>query len=341
MTTCPRAWEVEAARDGRLTGKARQLLEAHVQTCASCERDAHALEELARGLHGLGGAVADDVSLRRLRNRVLDAVDAEQTGRVRSGERGVRPRAAIVAALLAASVILGVAFGSWRAHGPRVEAMPAPAHEPALLAAASASASASTQPVQPSFALPASPPGVEIEETRVEVSSADGARYTRTTEASVDRFELAEGTLRLRVQRPPGGRRVLVVVPDGEVEDVGTAFDVVVADRHTERVSVQEGRVIVRLADRAPVTVEAGKAWKRGPAKASANANANANASANASAKVADAEREDAAYLDVLRSMREGRDGAAQAAASRYLHDFPAGFRRAEMERVANGRGPR
>lgn len=335
MTTCPRAWEVEAARDGRLTGKARQTLEAHVETCASCARDAHALEELARGLRGLGSADVDDVSLRRLRNRVLDAVDAEQTGRVRSGERGARSRAAIAAVVLAAMVIGVVGFASWRTHGPRVEAVQSQAPEPLLLAAASTQPLPTSQASPTSQPSPASQPALASEETRVEVSTADGARYTRTTEAAVDRFELAEGTLRLRVQRPAGGRRVLVTVPDGEIEDVGTAFDVVVADRHTQRVSVHEGRVVVTLMDRAPVTVEAGKTWRRSPPKASASASASANA------QVAGGEREDAAYLDVLRLMGEGRDGDARVAASRYLHDFPAGFRRAEMDRVANGQRSR
>lgn len=328
MTKCSRAWEVEAARDGRLEGKARDRLDAHVRTCSSCERDAQALDQLARDLAGVCGGRVDDVSLRRLRNRILDAVDAEQTGRVRSREHGARSRAGITAAFLVAAVTLGVAFGSWRAHGPRIDVMPSPMHEPALIGASS------TEPTPPPAPLPESPSVTENLETRVEVSAADGARFTRTTEAAVDRFELADGTLRLRVQRPPGGRRVLVVVPDGEIEDVGTAFEVLVAARHTRRVSVHEGRVIVRLARRSPVTVEAGRVWERAPAKASASASV--TPSATPSASVADAEREDAAYLDVLRAMREGRDGDARAAASRYLHDFPAGFRRAEMERVAN-----
>jgi hypothetical protein len=97
----------------------------------------------------LGGADVDDVSLRRLRNKVLAAVDAEQTGRARSGERGARSRAAIVAVLLTASVTLGVAFGSRREHGPRVHVMPPRMRDPALLAAAS------KQVTQPSLALSA------------------------------------------------------------------------------------------------------------------------------------------------------------------------------------------
>ncbi len=321
MITCPRAWEVEAARDRRLTGKARETLAAHVQVCASCARDAAALETLARGLRGLGGAEHDDVSIRRLRNRVLDAVDAEQTGRTLSRGRFGRRPARFVALALAATVVALVALISFRAHGPRAEV--AQAHEPDL---ALAPAPVTT-----------SPAARESEETRVDVSAGDGARYTRTTEAYVDRFELVEGTLRLRVQRPPGGRRVVVAVPDGEVEDVGTAFEVVVAGLHTEQVSVEEGLVVVRLTNRAPVTVEAGKAWRRSvPPGAKEKLDGGGTARAVVP-RLAAGEREDEAYLDVLRLLRQGHDGDARAAAGRYLHDFPAGFRRAEMERVAGG----
>jgi hypothetical protein len=319
MTSCSRGWEVEAARDGRLVGKAREALDAHVQSCASCARDAESLETLARGLRDLGGASFDDVAIRRLRNRVLEAVDAEQTGRVSSGERGGRRPARFVALVLAAMVVGCVAFASLRAARPRAEVSHTRSPD-VVLAPAPLTTSAIT---------------VEREETRVDVSAGVGARYTRTTEASVDRFQLLDGTLRLRVQRPPGGRRVVVAVPDGEIEDVGTAFEVVVADRHTDQVSVDEGRVVVRLADRAAVTLEAGTAWTRpvaARAKGKPDGGANANAAITAGSQ---GEREDDAYLDVLRLMREGRDGDARAAASRYLHHFPAGFRRAEMERVA------
>jgi hypothetical protein len=326
MTPCPRAWEVEAARDDRVTGRARQAYDAHIQACASCASDAQALEALAQGLRGLGEGDVDDVSLRRLRNRVLDAADAEQTGRVRPGAGSARSRATIAVLVLAAMVLGAVAFASWRAPRPRgIQAMQAPPSPRPLSS-------------QPSLLAPRAPllTIVDGDETRVEVISADGARFTRTTDAEVDRFALTDGTLRLRVQRPAGGRRVLVVVPDGEIEDVGTAFEVAVADRRTERVSVHEGRVVIRLTDRAPVTVDAGKAWRRRPARANASATGSASASANGNG-----EREDAAYLEVVRLIRDGREGDARSAASRYLDDFPAGFRREEMGRVASGRRPR
>lgn len=44
---------------------------------------------------------------------------------------------------------------------------------------------------------------------------------------------------------------------------------------------------------------------------------------------------EDAAYLGVLSLLRQGRTDDARSAARKYLADFPQGFRRVEMERVA------
>ena len=349
MTTrCPRAWEVEATRDGRLTGDARASFEAHLARCESCTEDAGALEGLARGLRAIpsGADRGGDVAMRRLRNRVLDAVDAEQTGRERGWlATSRRARAFAFACAFACVCVLAGIFGvaSWRAT--------AGGEAPRALALAPVS-SAPSAPV----------------ETTLEVAADEGARFSRTTEQEVDRFDLLEGTLRLRVRRGLG-RRVVVNVPDGVIEDIGTVFEVTVVEGHTESVRVHEGRVVVSLVGAAPVRVDAGGVWRRevvavlvdgksgGKAKANANANAEANANANANAKAdananananakanakadANAKAEDGAYLEVLRLWREGREADGRAAARAYLQAFPRGFRRAEMERLAEAAVP-
>ena len=317
MTTCPRAWEVEAVRDGRLTGRAREAHAAHVDMCASCAVDSEALEAMARGLREIASNGRDEMAMRRIRNRVLEVVDAEQTGRARTGRRGWGRAAGGLALVLAVAL---VAFFSWRAGDRRTVAAQARAHE---------------APVAPEAPSAASATAVQGAETSVVVSASDRTRYTRSIDGTVERFDLRDGALRLQVERPVGGRRVVVSVPDGEIEDIGTVFEVVVTDGHLERVSVAEGRVVVRLLDRAPVTVQAPAVWKRSttpkPKKGLDRA-----ASASATALAADG-REDASYLEVLRLLREGRDADARAAASRYLNEFPTGFRRVEMDRVAKG----
>jgi outer membrane protein assembly factor BamD (BamD/ComL family) len=52
-----------------------------------------------------------------------------------------------------------------------------------------------------------------------------------------------------------------------------------------------------------------------------------------------DARAEDAAYMTVLALQRAGRKDEAAAAAKRYLGDFPQGYRRAEMQAIAQGNG--
>jgi len=322
---CSRSWEVEAARDGRLTGVASESFGAHLSVCHSCKQVVDGLDSLARDLRTVDSANVDELSLRRLRSRVLEAVDAEQTGRVRirAGRRGLRSRYAALA--LAAAGMGLVVFFSSRA----------------------------PQQVAPTFVASQSAP--PIVETRVEVSAAEGARFTRTIDGDEERFALLEGTLRLRVVRAAGGRRVLVTVPDGEIEDVGTVFDVAVRDGHTERVAVDEGRVLVRIAGTAPMTIGAGGSWDRVMVAELQTPNADAGAATSAAVSVGGgaaapvrapshqssaasasplADREDAAYLDVLRLLQAGREDEARAAANTYLREFPAGFRRKEMTRI-------
>ncbi|MDB4933837.1 MAG: hypothetical protein JWP87_809, partial [Labilithrix sp.] len=77
MTTrCPRGWEVEAVRDGRLVGDARERAVAHRAECASCAADARYVEQLASRLRASEVPEPDEASVRLLREEVLAAVDA-------------------------------------------------------------------------------------------------------------------------------------------------------------------------------------------------------------------------------------------------------------------------
>jgi hypothetical protein len=74
---------------------------------------------------------------------------------------------------------------------------------------------------------------------------------------------LSRGALRIHVDHRGGRGRFLVLLPDGELEDRGTTFTVSAAEGHTTRVVVEEGSVVLRLADRSPVTIGAGQTWMR------------------------------------------------------------------------------
>jgi len=51
MSDCPRLFEVEAMRDGRLSGTERANFERHLTHCSDCAREARALDQLATALH--------------------------------------------------------------------------------------------------------------------------------------------------------------------------------------------------------------------------------------------------------------------------------------------------
>jgi ferric-dicitrate binding protein FerR (iron transport regulator) len=56
----------------------------------------------------------------------------------------------------------------------------------------------------------------------------------------------------IHVADGPDKRPLLVKLPDGELEDVGTTFSVLAENRRTARVSVEEGRVVLRLRRKQP-----------------------------------------------------------------------------------------
>lgn len=211
----------------------------------------------------------------------------------------------------------------------------------------------------------------------VEATAGASAHWQRTAEPEVERFRLEDGVLSLHVQRDPGSRRVVVEVPDGQIEDIGTVFRVEVSHAHTDRVAVEEGIVRVRLRDGLDVTLHSGEQWSRSkeidskpgeappasarvqpavpvpeppPAGAAARSPAPLRVTASARTGVASsasavdarpgdaANAEDDAYLDVLALLRAGRTDDARAAAQDYLVRFPQGFRRKEMAQVAAGK---
>jgi hypothetical protein len=333
--TCSRLWQVEAARDGRLSLAAKETFERHVERCADCRREVDIMNRLGRDLRALEMPV-DEIALRRLREGVLARSDAEVAGRSVPPRRTSAGRARLVVSGLAVAVLLALF----------------------VTRHVSKKATDETSSVAP--------------KTTVDAIDEGGARWTRHAEGEVERVDLEDGTLRLRVHRLPGGKRVIVRVPDGEIEDQGTVFHVVVRNGVTQRVGVDEGRVTVRLRSAATLTLSSGETWERSeeshlaesrPAERAIAAAAPAappipasspsprttpsevaqhhlqtsppSTSALSSAKPSpQADEEDAAYLNAIQLLRSGRASDAKLAAREYLRRFPDGFRREEMGRL-------
>ena len=356
---CPRLFEVEALRDGRLAGPEIARVRAHAGLCHVCAAEAEALDALARALRSSARAERDELHVRRERTRLLGAFDARLVQALRGG-RSRAWWAAVAAVVVVSSVAaLGVTLATSRLERAR----------------------------RATVATPAKP--AEAVSIRVE----GNARFSRRTEQHVERIVLESGSLAIRVPKARAARRLVVVLPDGELEDIGTTFTVSAAGARTTRVTVEEGSVILRLHGSRPLVLAAGESWppssrpsaaKPAPSSApsavpsepevlpsSRRATAPRASVTSGSAVVApaarsdpsadfrvalsalnsgdhagaarllttflanhphDARSEDAAYLRVIAFQRSGDESATERASSDYLRRFSAGFRRAEVE---------
>lgn len=351
-TGCPRLFEVEALRDGRLEGAERTRFEQHLRNCRVCSAEARALEALGEALRA-GTEPDDELHARRERMRLLAAFDRSLVEPERSHSpvrRGLFVTAAAVA--LAMALVLWI--------GARREL-----------------------PVGTASAV---------------VHASEAASWSRLADGPRELVRLDEGHLWIHVAEGPGKRPLLVKLPDGEIEDIGTTFSVTVEGQRTMAVKVEAGRVLLRLEGRPPVTLDAGQSWshtetapvKSVPARtvsafvtdsaeprkppppepaprsthgaalpapsasepppdaasldfkrAVATLNSGQHAAAASQlrrfiqAYPRDPRAEDAAYLSVLALQRAGSREAMKAAALEYLRRYPSGFRRAEVERLA------
>ncbi len=102
----------------------------------------------------------------------------------------------------------------------------------------------------------------------VRVEDEGGARFSRETQGDVEHVTLLDGTVRFAVTHEGSGpHKLLVKVPDGEVEDIGTTFHVTVREGRTVRVGVDEGRVVVHTTESGAHgrIVSAGEVWEPEP----------------------------------------------------------------------------
>jgi hypothetical protein len=329
MTThdCRRSWEAEAARDGRLAERERVSFEAHAQRCSACSRERQRLASLAEQLRELAPET-DEVSMRRFRQTIMERADSALRGS--RGSRWSRPFAA-TAALALLGLIGVLAFDHWGNAGDA----------PAPLA-------------------------------RVTGRGAD-ALWTRSRGENIEAVHLGEGVFSVAVKRKSGDARVVVYVPEGQIEDLGTEFEVSVHSGRTAQISVAEGVVMFHRRGQPALRLSAGTVWRPGSVEAPRHDATPATPATPVSpapplaarppsdvrpapvmpppVRPAAARRtrpcgntghgmhrmsgEDATYLRVLELVREGRRFEAQLTAADYLSCYPNGFRRPEIERIA------
>jgi hypothetical protein len=359
--TCPRLFEVEALRDGRLTGVEVARFQSHVRSCPACAHEMLALAELGDALRSTTASPeAHELHVRRERTRLLAAFDASLVPVPN------RNRAKL---WLGAVAALGLVI--------------------ALLALR----------LRPSLPVTS----VVASSESVKVQAATTAKWSRRAENKLETITLETGTLSIRVDHQLPDRRLLVLLPDGELEDIGTTFSVTAAAGHTTQVTVQDGSVVLRLRDAPALTLRAGDSWipapalgptpsaareapaptllrapsakpapsAVGPSRTSAvrapavprvadppsvadaanrpdpaadfrvamssftggdNSRAASLFAAFLNQHPRDSRAEDAAYLRVLALQRAGNLNGMKQAAAEYLKRYPHGFRQAEVE---------
>src|SRR4051812_15753615 len=106
--SCPRLFEVEASRDGRLAGAELASFERHMRACPACWREAQALEALAAALHAGAAGKRDELHVRRERTRLLASFDGELVvARARLGRWLLWP-------VPVAALVVGLLLVFWR-----------------------------------------------------------------------------------------------------------------------------------------------------------------------------------------------------------------------------------
>jgi len=101
----------------------------------------------------------------------------------------------------------------------------------------------------------------EIVVTRLTAAAPVQRRCERDREVVV----LGDGVYELSVRRGIFDRHVVVQVPEGEIEDLGTVFGVSVQQGKTARVAVSQGAVVLHMRGAPEVRLEAGSAWEPQP----------------------------------------------------------------------------
>ena len=334
---CPRLFEVEAMRDGRLAGAERVSFVRHTTSCAICRREVEALDALGAALRAGGGDRADELHALRERTRLVAAFDrALVAPRRRSGARRWAPLAVTAAAMIAAAiffarprplptvepgpvVVQAEAGAVWSRHLEQGRAK---------IVLVSGELRIRVDHARGATALVVALPDGELEDTGTifTVSAADG----RTTRVAVE-----EGSVSLRIRGLPplrfGRGETWVPAPPAPPSAPERA-------RTTSPPRPAPPRRV--SAARAVATPdEADPALEFRAAVAVLDAGAHREAAAAFARFLAkhprDPRAEDAAYLRVIALQRAGADEETKRAAEAYLRLYPAGFRHGEVEKLS------
>lgn len=162
---------------------------------------------------------------------------------------------------------------------------------------------------------------------RAAVRPSVHATWSRQVRDQREVVTLEQGELHIQVHHVAGSLPLLVALPDGELEDIGTTFSVVVQAGHTISVTVDEGRVLLRLREHAPIVLAAHDAWSPAVVSALPVAPTMPSSAPAASAPPVTAASSGASASDDFRaamaSFNGGRNREAAARFARFLAAHP------------------
>lgn len=333
--TCPRLWEVEAARDGRLSGEELARFEEHRSRCDACTTQALQMAELAERLRSSGPPALDAVSRRRLRQAVLGSADAALA---RPSKRVPRTLAVTVGAgFVILSALSAFAWHRATVRGPTsaVTVVIEPAREATwherpvsngrrfVLDSGTLHLAITRGPGEVDVLVEVPDGIIEDQGTTFSVTVAN----RHTTSIQVDRGAV--------VFRRSDGRVFRVSAGESWAEPGSPSSPPALpSDLPRAELSVAPSSAPARVLDS---TGRIGRSTGRPRASDSHVTSTIAGApSSSAGPKQRDATSpEDLAYLRIVALAGEGRDDEARLAAREYLQRFPSGFRRVEVERIA------
>lgn len=337
---CARSWEVEAARDGRLTGAALESQRLHQASCSSCSAEAQAMDRLQADLRSLYEDEADPLTVRRLKARVLEHADARWSGRA----RGRGPWALALGGAVAAGLIGGASL-LWL---PLVE--PVDMHEEGA-ARFTATTDGNVERVE----LEDGRLRIAVRDPRhrVHVAVPDGeiedlgtVFHVTVSNGHTEQVDVEEGRVLLRLRGEPertlvAGQRWVRTPPDLAAR-ASAQLEAPAPEPPAPPPPAAEPvlRVVSRPA-RSALPKASVEPTHGAPVEPTHGASISSPApSPEVPAPVLptpppDAEVEDAAYVKVVALLRSGQTQAARLAARQYLRDFPNGFRREEVGRIS------
>jgi hypothetical protein len=346
LARCPRLFEVEARRDGRLAGAELASFARHMTTCAECAREVRALEALAETVSARPEerAGSDQLRVWRERTRLLAAFD----GTLLVPETRLRVRrllfpaaiAAVVAGLLVSSRSRVVPLGI---HPVSADIRPEPQTvwtdrmegdcKKVFLSRGALRIHVDHSVGQGRFLVELPDGELEDRGTTFTVSAEDG---------HTSRVAVEEGSvmLRLRDRSSMTIRAGGTWIRETRVASAESSPAPAALPAPPRQASARPRAAVASPASSAPVASASDDPTSDFRAAMSLlDAGANRRAAAEFARFVEghprDPRAEDAAYLLIIALQRTGSEDEAKRAAQGYLTRYPGGFRRAEVEKLS------